>query len=198
MSYISSPSPLLFLLLFAVEETLTFYPVYLVTFELTKHRGWAPADSAESMLHDAQARLPKEGWDGVRPSIAATVRCVFLPFFTNPDNSCVQYSVLYLQAFLVGPLAHDRPRQVSLFAKALEILDNGRTLWANVSKDDRGAVFEPTFIRGIRTAHLDALMEVRPASFRSATIFLTSTSITHSCMLKLPSACGSSRCWRCS
>lgn len=46
------------------------------------------------------------------------------------------------------------------FLRVLDILEWGRALWHNVSKDDRGVIFELTFIRGIRKVYISTLMKV--------------------------------------
>ena len=43
---------------------------------------------------------------------------------------------------------------------ALEILDWGARVWNNVPRGDRGAIFDETFIRGVRRLYLILLMEV--------------------------------------
>lgn len=44
--------------------------------------------------------------------------------------------------------------------RAVEILQWGRELWEDIPKDDRGAIFELTFLRGLRSLRLEYLMKV--------------------------------------
>lgn len=49
----------------------------------------------------------------------------------------------------------------------LEVLAWGRERYKNVPDGERGVVFLPTFIRGIKCLRLDMLMSVRPLSVLS-------------------------------
>ena len=60
-----------------------------------------------------------------------------------------------------------------MYEKALDILQWGRQEWDGVPKDDRGAVFEDTFIRGVRGLHLDAYMKASQPQLHSWLVFLT-------------------------
>ena len=42
----------------------------------------------------------------------------------------------------------------------LEILEWGRRIWSDISKEDRGVVFELGFVRGVKRLYLIALHEV--------------------------------------
>lgn len=50
---------------------------------------------------------------------------------------------------------------VERYDKALAILKWGREQWKDVPKEDRGTVFEDSFVRGVRDMRLEAYMEVR-------------------------------------
>lgn len=45
--------------------------------------------------------------------------------------------------------------------RAVEIIEWGRTVWKNVSSDDRGAIFELTFLRLVRALRMAASMKAR-------------------------------------
>jgi len=47
------------------------------------------------------------------------------------------------------------------YSRALEVLEWGLRKWENVPTTDRGAIFEMTFIRGVKRLRLIALQEVR-------------------------------------
>ena len=49
---------------------------------------------------------------------------------------------------------------VEAYDKVLRILEWGRNEWKDVSKDERGAVLEDTFVRGVRELRLDAHIKV--------------------------------------
>ena len=46
------------------------------------------------------------------------------------------------------------------YGRVIDVLDWGRRVWHNVPKDDRGAIFQPTFLRGVKRMRLSALSEV--------------------------------------
>ncbi len=50
---------------------------------------------------------------------------------------------------------------VNWFTHAIDVIERGRTIWKDVPKDDRGAVFEATFLRGIKVLRLDSYLHVR-------------------------------------
>jgi hypothetical protein len=50
---------------------------------------------------------------------------------------------------------------IELAKQTLDLLYWGRQVWKNGSKDDRGAIFTDTFVRGVRVIYLEALMQVR-------------------------------------
>lgn len=47
--------------------------------------------------------------------------------------------------------------------RAIEVLEWGRQVWRSVPKDDRGAIFEITFLRGVKSLRLDTMMRVSRA-----------------------------------
>jgi hypothetical protein len=46
------------------------------------------------------------------------------------------------------------------YRQAIEVLEWGARQWKDVPKDDRGAIFEPTFVRGIKKLYIKSLMRV--------------------------------------
>lgn len=53
---------------------------------------------------------------------------------------------------------------VEFFTRAIDILEWGRRVWKDVPKDDRGAIFEVTFVRGVKRLYMSAMHQVRYAS----------------------------------
>jgi hypothetical protein len=49
---------------------------------------------------------------------------------------------------------------IEYYSRAVEILEWGRHIWKDVSLNDRGPIFELTFIRAIKRLYMTALMEV--------------------------------------
>jgi hypothetical protein len=54
---------------------------------------------------------------------------------------------------------------VEWLSRALEVLDWGAKAWKNVPRTDRGVIFDSTFIRGVRSLHMNAFMEVCVSEF---------------------------------
>ena len=50
---------------------------------------------------------------------------------------------------------------VERLKETLELLHWGRQIWRDVSKDDKGVVFESTFVTGVKSIYLETLMAVR-------------------------------------
>ena len=47
------------------------------------------------------------------------------------------------------------------YRNAVEVLEWGARIWKDLPKSDRGAIFEPSFIRGVKRLHLKSQMKVR-------------------------------------
>ncbi len=65
-----------------------------------------------------------------------------------------------MRAFILDGLKRDNLATETLYRDTLDFLEEGRKIWRHVSKDDRGTVFEDTFVRGIRVLHLHAFLKV--------------------------------------
>ncbi|KAF9817440.1 hypothetical protein IEO21_03397 [Rhodonia placenta] len=83
-----------------------------------------------------------DGWDGVRPALAVTLRGWLMRGFEA------------LQISNKGDVA------LEFYTRVLTVLDWGRHAWRNVSIKDKGAIFMPTIARGIKCLRLDAMMVV--------------------------------------
>jgi hypothetical protein len=118
-------------------------------------------DGPESVIEKAQVRLRQEGWDGIRPALATTIRSV--PFDISL-RCCIlltcYHSCWIMRGFIEGGLRGKHGLTVEFLSRAIEVLNWGRIAWKNVSRDDRGAIFEDTFVRGVRAMHMNAFMEV--------------------------------------
>lgn len=55
---------------------------------------------------------------------------------------------------------------VEFIGKAIEIIEWGRQVWRNVRKEDRGVIFEETFLRGVQSLHLETFMKVICRKFK--------------------------------
>ncbi|KAG6813249.1 hypothetical protein H0H92_012886 [Tricholoma furcatifolium] len=88
----------------------------------------------------ALKRLQTLGWTAVRPALSVTVRGWIMRG--------------YLQATLRLPGS-----STQFIFDALQVLTWGARTWKNVAKIDRGAIFEATFIRGVKRLYMNILME---------------------------------------
>jgi len=111
-----------------------------VVFEAQSKNVWVDSKPDVVMI-EAQERLRQQGWDKLRPALSTTVRAWIM------------------RGFLEGGLRNAKAVEVEFLGYALEVLDWGRRAWKNVPKDDRGVIFEKTFIRGVKCLHINALMQ---------------------------------------
>lgn len=52
---------------------------------------------------------------------------------------------------------------LEFYRRTLDILQWGRRTWKDVPRDDRGTVFDLTFVRGVKRFYMNALLEVSVA-----------------------------------
>ncbi|KZT67606.1 hypothetical protein DAEQUDRAFT_766973 [Daedalea quercina L-15889] len=106
---------------------------------LERYRAW-PDHSAELIKAEALERQRQEGWDAVRPAIEITVRANIMA------------------GFLADKFSKDPQSALEHYDVVMEILQWGRrTVWKNVSTEDKGEVFEDYFVTGLRRLRLEAL-----------------------------------------
>jgi hypothetical protein len=121
---------------------LTLYTTFpIVIFEAQSKRAWVDA-KPDVVIIEALERLRLEGWTALRPALSTTIRAWIM------------------RGFLEGGLRRAKSVEVEFLGYALEVLDWGSRVWKDVPKDDCGAIFQRTFIRGVRSLHIRALMEV--------------------------------------
>lgn len=65
-----------------------------------------------------------------------------------------------MRGFLDSGLRGNNTAYVEFVTRAVDVLKWGLEAWKEVSKEDRGAIFSDTFLRGVRVLRLDALMKV--------------------------------------
>jgi hypothetical protein len=54
---------------------------------------------------------------------------------------------------------------IQFLKRAVDLLEWGRNIWKNVSNEDRGTIFQDTFLRSVRGMHLKMFMDVRCKSY---------------------------------
>ncbi|OAX32804.1 hypothetical protein K503DRAFT_701512, partial [Rhizopogon vinicolor AM-OR11-026] len=89
----------------------------------------------------AQERLKEKGWNNLRPALSVTVR------------------VAIMRAAMDGNLRQEPQASVHYLRRALDLLEWGRSIWENVPKDNRGEIFEDTFVIGVRGMYLKMFSE---------------------------------------
>ncbi|KAG2059298.1 hypothetical protein BDR06DRAFT_987265 [Suillus hirtellus] len=115
-----------------------------VKFEATARQAWH-SDGVENIKQLAQKRLKEKGWNDVRPALSVTVR------------------TWIMRGMLDGHLRNKPDTGVQFLKRAVDLLEWGRNVWKNVHKDDRGAIFQDTFLRGVRSLHLKMFMNAYSA-----------------------------------
>ncbi|KAI0688061.1 hypothetical protein C8T65DRAFT_675215 [Cerioporus squamosus] len=120
-----------------------FFELYKkqLMFEMTRFSAdqWTNSGSRE-LMEVAPKRLATEGWDSVRPALSITVRAWIM------------------RAFVEERFAGSCEIALELLTSAVEILRWGQTVWKDVRDGDKGAIFQPTFIRGVKCLRLNAYM----------------------------------------
>ncbi|KAG2022691.1 hypothetical protein CC2G_000419 [Coprinopsis cinerea AmutBmut pab1-1] len=109
-----------------------------ITLESVERKGWYDVAHNETVKEEILKRLDKEGWDTVRPAIAATVRAWIFTAYIRSD-----------------PATNQRLLADDFYGRALDLCDWGRQQWPDVPRGDRGAIFELSFIRGIKRLKLE-------------------------------------------
>lgn len=64
-------------------------------------------------------------------------------------------------------MSRDSKAAETLYRDTLDLLEEGRKIWKNVPNGIKGAVFEDTFVRGVRVLHLEAFRNVRNLSLHA-------------------------------
>jgi hypothetical protein len=72
----------------------------------------------------------------------------------------VKCSSLIAYGFLDGGARQNYRSESQYIGRAIEIIKWGRKEWAGVDREDRGAIFVETFLRGVQTLHMESLINV--------------------------------------
>ena len=65
-----------------------------------------------------------------------------------------------MRALMEAGLKKNLSGALEFYTSALEVLKWGSGEWKDVPFDDKGSIFQPTFIRGVNCLRLDTLMNV--------------------------------------
>ena len=123
-------------------------------------------------MESAQKRLREQGWDRVRPALSVTVRSVqpLLFFLSILGGRVFLTRGFILRAFLEGTVRGNSAATIEFLSRSIEILEWGQRVWKDVPRTERGTIFDDTFVRGVRSMYLDALMQVSRKFSRSINI----------------------------
>jgi len=65
-----------------------------------------------------------------------------------------------MRAFFEDTLKNNVETALEFYTSAIEVLKWGAERWKDVPSEDKGAIFQPTFMRGIKCLRLDTLVRV--------------------------------------
>ncbi|KAJ7592877.1 hypothetical protein C8J56DRAFT_1045330 [Mycena floridula] len=124
--------------------------------EAAQKRLWLTA-GPELIMEEALVRQRNEGWGSVRPALSSTIRSCHTGIPEPFANSRVRHWIM--RGFLNFRVKQSPTSSVEYLGRSLEVLNWGRQVWKAVPTSDRGAIFDPTFVRGVHSLYVTALME---------------------------------------
>ncbi|KAM5537059.1 hypothetical protein V8D89_009205 [Ganoderma adspersum] len=120
--------------------------------EVAHTSAWSDT-GARMIMEDIPEKLRTGGWDSVRPAISVTVRAWIM------------------RGFIEYRLNENFESALEFYTSALDLLQWGRVLWKDVPFEDKGSVFQSTFIRGVKGMRLDMLLAAYSAHPRETLKF---------------------------
>jgi hypothetical protein len=72
----------------------------------------------------------------------------------------MNFSGYIMRGFLEGRLRGNHEAEAEFIGRSLEILEWGQKAWKGIPFTQKGVIFKDTFVRGVRSMYLDALMHV--------------------------------------
>ncbi|KAJ7145127.1 hypothetical protein C8R43DRAFT_1012912 [Mycena crocata] len=107
---------------------------------LTGLASW-PGAGPESIIQEALARQRNEGWKAVRPALTLNI-CSWI-----------------MKVILDGASRRRYDLAMEPCKCSLEVLRSLKETWRDVPKDDRGFIFEDSFLFGIQHIYIDVIMQ---------------------------------------
>lgn len=91
--------------------------------------------------------------------------CSFTDIITTPMLTPASISDLYVRLWILGGhldagIQGKHFTNVKTLRHVLDVLEWGRTTWKDVPSVDRGVIFNDTFVRGVRSMLLQAMLSV--------------------------------------
>jgi len=65
-----------------------------------------------------------------------------------------------MRGFVEGGMRGNHVSREEFLHRAVDVVEWGRSVWKNVSREDRGTIFEESFLRGLRAMHLEAIRQL--------------------------------------
>ena len=134
---------------------------FTAQFEIIRSDAWDLSATDETVIREAKGRQIARGWDDVRPALSTTVRSIkssSLVLFGSVHQKFL-CRVWILNAHISQGLAQ-YGQAVGLYKRALAVLDWGRKEWTDANRKERGAIFDSTFVRGVRVLYAQTLVKV--------------------------------------
>ena len=131
--------------------------------------GWADGGATE-VQEKALALQKENGFEDSRNALSITIRYACLidhSLICSEMNlfECFLRRAWFMRAFIEEKFTGDPKPSVELYRKILSVLDWGLKTWPGVPNSVRGAIFNETFIRGMKRHYLNVYLAVRiPAS----------------------------------
>ncbi|KAJ6623068.1 hypothetical protein B0H10DRAFT_2011004 [Mycena sp. CBHHK59/15] len=110
-----------------------------VKFEGEYYQAWGKGGS-KTVCEQAPNRIKVEGWSSVGPALCMTVR------------------LWIMQGFLSGSTG-SQGVAAEHFRNALDVIEWGRNTWKDIPREDRGDIFDITFMRSVRRLFVAAVMD---------------------------------------
>ncbi|KAK7016333.1 TPR-like protein [Favolaschia claudopus] len=111
-----------------------------IAFEATARRAWTDG-GPEVIVREALARQRTEGWDTTRPALSITIRAWIM------------------RAILSSGIYRQHKVAVEFYRNCLTVIKTLRDHWILESSQDRGVIFDESFVFGIQGLYLDAMMQ---------------------------------------
>lgn len=71
----------------------------------------------------------------------------------------MEYSAWLMSGYLSHKNDSSQERALQLLNSAVSVLEWGASLWRNIPKEERGVIFEKTFVRGVKRLRIEAYMK---------------------------------------
>ncbi|EKM60747.1 uncharacterized protein PHACADRAFT_246860 [Phanerochaete carnosa HHB-10118-sp] len=109
-------------------------------FEAQHDKAIVRAGGAENIMTEVLKMKETESWDVLRPAINTTIR------------------VFIFRAFNEGSVEREYASALETYRMVIELIQRCQELWKDVSREERGEVFDAEFLRGVKCLKLDCYL----------------------------------------